>query len=200
MWRQTNEKKIAASLCGKENRLPHEDVENHAQTKLSNQSFLNKEEEKGQAFHQTTASPPTPPKKKNSSVLITSEFPSPPFNSQNPNTICFNNDKKRVRKEILLVGDKRQKAQMSVVVVIAPFSQSSQMVVQVQIADEAKDRKRYKPIVRRLKVRRPSDARMAVAEMAMNVWAQLVMLFIKSIESVKPRAMVVVVAIVSRRT
>lgn len=101
-----------------------------------------------------------------------------------------------------MVGDKRQKGPnvVVVVVVIAPFSQSCQEVVQVQIADEVKDRRRYKPMVRRLKVRRPSDARMAVAEMAMNVWAQLVMLFIKSIESVKPGAMVVVVvvAIVSR--
>lgn len=55
-------------------------------------------------------------------------------------------------------------------------------------------------MVRALKVRRPSDARRAVAEMAMNVWAQLVMLF-RSIESVKPQAMVVVVvvAIVRRK-
>lgn len=45
-------------------------------------------------------------------------------------------------------------------------------------------------MVRTLKVRRPSDARRAVAEMAMNVWAQLVMF--RSIESVKPQAMVVV--------
>lgn len=74
-------------------------------------------------------------------------------------------------------------------------SQSCQKVVQVQIADEAKDRKRYKPMVRALKERRPSDARKAVAEMAMNVWAQLVIF--RSLESIKPRAMVVV-AIVRR--
>ena len=76
------------------------------------------------------------------------------------------------------------------------LSQSCQKVVQVQIADEAKDRKRYKAMVRALKARRPSDARKAVAEMAMNVWAQLVMF--RSLESIKPRAMVVV-AIVSTK-
>ena len=46
---------------------------------------------------------------------------------------------------------------------------SLQKVVQAQIADEAKDRNKYKPMVRALKVRIPSDARRAVAEMAMNV-------------------------------
>lgn len=95
----------------------------------------------------------------------------------------------------------KKKSQIVVVVVIDFSHQSSQKVVQVQIADEAKDRKKYKPMVRALKVRRPSDASRAVAEMAMNVWAQLVMF--RSIESVKPQAMVVVVvaivAIVRRK-
>lgn len=77
------------------------------------------------------------------------------------------------------------------------LSQSFQKIFQVQIADESKDRKRYKPMVRVLKARRPSDARKAVAEMAMNVWAQLVMF--GSLESVKPKAMVVV-PIVFRRS
>lgn len=46
----------------------------------------------------------------------------------------------------------------------------------VQTADDAKQRKKYKPTVRALKVRIPSHARRAVAEMAIKVWMQLAML------------------------
>lgn len=142
----------------------------------SNQSFLNKEEKS-----KLSTKPHHLPPKTQVYLSYYKRIPFP-FNSQIPNTMCFNNDKKSQKENFF--GGERPKCRRH------RLSQSSQKVVQVQIADEAKDRKKYKPMVRALKVRRPSDARRAVAEMAMNVWAQLVML--RSIESVKPQAMVVV--------
>lgn len=145
--------------------------------------FSQRGRRKGQTFHPShIISPP-----KTSSVLITKRIPFP-FNSQIQIPYAFNNAKKESERTSF-GGQRRPKCRRH------RLSQSSQKVVQVKIADEAKDRKKYKPMVRALKVRRPSDARRAVAEMAMNVWAQLVMF--RSIESVKPQALVVV-AIVRR--
>lgn len=106
MWRQTNEKKLLQPhYVGKKTGCTR-GCRNHAHTKLSSQSFLNKGEEKGKL----STKPQHLPQKTQVYLLQANSLPH--FNSQIQIPYCFNNDKKS-QKGILLGGQRPQMSSSS---------------------------------------------------------------------------------------